>query len=161
MGTLRELEKSIHADIPLSLHLKVSVARRERDRIVLAAPFEPNSNHNGTVFGGSLYSVAVLAGWALVSEALEGLNVEYVVIQDAEMKYLEPVSGEFIADACWPSEAEREKFLTTVKRRGLGRASVEVEIRSAEKKCGTLQARFAASQKRQENFSELRKSTAE
>ncbi len=39
-------------------------AADDDEPVVLRAPLAPNANHKGTAFGGSLYSLAVLTGWA-------------------------------------------------------------------------------------------------
>lgn len=40
--------------------------------ITLSAPLGPNHNHAGTGFAGAIYSVCVLAGWALLRHVTEG-----------------------------------------------------------------------------------------
>ena len=57
------LEKRILTDIPLARHIGVRVVEFDGSSLALGAPLAANSNHKGTAFGGSLFSLAVLAGW--------------------------------------------------------------------------------------------------
>ena len=43
---------------------------------VLRAPFAPNANYKGTAFGGSLFCVAVLTGWAWATRYHRGTRAE-------------------------------------------------------------------------------------
>ena len=51
----------LHTHIPISKAMGVEVVERSEAAITLSAPFAPNINHQGTVFGGSIASVATLA----------------------------------------------------------------------------------------------------
>jgi len=48
-----ELESYLHAHIPLTRAMQVSVVSVEPDSVLLSAPLAPNTNHRDTVFGGS------------------------------------------------------------------------------------------------------------
>lgn len=102
--TPRELETYLHAHIPLSLAMQVSVEEASPQLVVLAAPLLPNTNHRGTVFGGSASALAILAAWALLHTRLtaEGYNTR-LVIQRNTMSYEQPIVGHFTARALVPS----------------------------------------------------------
>ena len=51
----------------LAKHIGIVVESADDSAVVLRAPLAPNANYKGTAFGGSLYSVAVLTGWAWVT----------------------------------------------------------------------------------------------
>lgn len=146
MSALENLEKAIHADIPIAGEMGVRVREASASHVCLAAPLAPNTNHKSTAFGGSVYSVAVLSCWALVSRSLEewGLAVDYVVVQDGHMEYTVPVSGDFEAESSWSSEREAARFRTMLIKKGLARASLKSTVRSQGRDCATLEARFAA-----------------
>src|SRR5690606_33240492 len=59
-----ETEAFLHAKIPLARAMGVRVERCDSEGLVLTAPLEPNHNHLGTAFGGSLAALATLAGYA-------------------------------------------------------------------------------------------------
>jgi len=120
------LEARILADIPLARHIGVRVLSANEESVVLAAALGSNSNHKGTAFGGSLFSLAVLAGWGLLSVKLERAGVPgEIVIQDTQIHYLRPVTGDFTARAVAPDAAEFERLVRTLERRGRGRIGVK------------------------------------
>src|ERR1700722_9348070 len=58
------LQDMIGREFLLAKHIGVVVESADDDAVVLRAPLAANANHQGTAFGGSLYSLAVLSGWA-------------------------------------------------------------------------------------------------
>lgn len=126
------LQARILADIPLARHIGVRVLAAGDDSVVLAAALGANSNHKGTAFGGSLFSLAVLAGWGLLSLKLERARVPgEIVIQETEVKYLRPVTGDFTARALAPEASEFERLVRTLERRGRGRIGVRCVVEHA------------------------------
>jgi thioesterase domain-containing protein len=120
------LQDRILADIPLARHIGVRVLAGGEDSVVLAAALGSNSNHKGTAFGGSLFSLAVLAGWGLLSVKLEHAGVAgEIVIQETQVNYLRPVTGDFTARAVAPDAIEFERLLRTLQRRGRGRIGLK------------------------------------
>lgn len=135
----------MHAEIPLTRHIDVRIGPYEPDALTLSAPLAANSNHKGTAFGGSLFSLAVLAGWGLLALKLEEhhLNAE-LVIQDSHVEYLAPVRGDFTARATLPEASEFDRFLRTLERRGKARIRVTVVITHGETQVVRFDGTFAA-----------------
>lgn len=140
------LEEAIHKDIPIAKSMGVKVRAASSAHVTIAAPLAPNTNHKSTAFGGSVFSVAVLSCWALVSKALEewGFQVDYVVVQDGHMEYTFPVGSDFEAESSWASEREANRFKSMLEKKGLARATLRSVVRSQGRECATLEARFAA-----------------
>lgn len=142
--TAADLEKRILTDIALARHIGVRVVEFDSRSLVLGAPFASNSNHKGTAFGGSLFSLAVLAGWGLLTVKLHEHGVEgELVIQDSRVSYLAPVTGELIARAALPAEPELEKFLRAVDRYRKGRIRLHVAIENAGREAVRFEGTFA------------------
>lgn len=139
------LQARILSEFALARHLGVVVESADDHGLVLSAPLPPNANHKGTAFGGSLFSVAVLAGWAWVARdlALAGLAAD-AVIQESTMRYLTPVAGTLRARLVAPSAAQSEKFRKMLKRAGRGRICLEVKIRQGETVATEFEGVFAA-----------------
>ena len=96
----QDLEAVLREEIPLTQAMGLRVAEASLARVVLAAPLEPNHNHKRTAFGGSLYSLAVLAGWSLLWIRLRDAGLDgHVVIAKSEAEYLRPVIEELVATA--------------------------------------------------------------
>jgi thioesterase domain-containing protein len=133
------LQARIEREFPLARHLSISVDAAHDDAVVLRAPLTPNANHKGTAFGGSLFCVSVLTGWAWASRYIEarGLNAD-AVIQESTIRYLKPVNGEFRGTLKAPPPEHLGKFLKMLARSGRGRIRLHVEIHDGQ----TLAARF-------------------
>jgi thioesterase domain-containing protein len=65
-GALARLTASLHAQIPLTAFLGISIAALGPARVALAAPLSPSRNHRGTAFGPGVFTVAGLAPWLLL-----------------------------------------------------------------------------------------------
>jgi thioesterase domain-containing protein len=143
---LENFEQDIYRDIPLSLHLGVKVAEANMDHVRFLAPLEPNRNHQGMAFGGSVHAVAVLSCWALMTQALKSLavEIEYVVVQDTNIKYLRPITADFEAHASWSNPDAKAKFFETLSRKGLGRVEVQSDVYCNGTLCAHLSGRFVA-----------------
>ncbi|MES2855168.1 MAG: YiiD C-terminal domain-containing protein, partial [Bdellovibrionota bacterium] len=123
-----DLTKQMHEKIPLSKAMEVRIEKVSESGVILSAPLAPNINHKKTAFGGSVHSAAVLSCWALVTEVVKDFDVDYVVIQDSEIDYVEPVDGDFTAESSWVKSGDREKFIETLEKRGLARATLIAEV---------------------------------
>ena len=60
------LELFLHEMIPLAKAMGVGVEVSDERALVLTAPKEQNKNSLNTAFGGSLVSIATLAGYGVV-----------------------------------------------------------------------------------------------
>jgi thioesterase domain-containing protein len=106
---------------------------------VLRAPFAPNTNYKGTAFGGSLFSLAVLAGWAWATRHLAARQIDAdVVIQESTVRYLAPANGELRAVLEAPAAGTAQKFRRMLERAGRGRIRLQVGVFDGK----TLATRF-------------------
>ena len=125
MSRLDDFQQRIHHVIPLTHAMGAELLHYDGRQLLVRAPLDPNRNHQGTGFGGAVYSVAVLAAWGLIELAVEDAGVEgTVVIQSGSMDYGLPVDSDFFALCQLPEATEWERFLTMLKRRGRARASL-------------------------------------
>ena len=139
------LQNRIVGEFTLAKHIGIVVESADDDAVVLSAPLAPNANYKGTAFGGSLYSVAVLTGWAWVTRylAARGLAAD-AVIQESSVRFLAPVLGALRASAAAPSEAQIEKFRKMLQRAGRGRIRLRVEINHGDTVAALFEGVFAA-----------------
>jgi len=123
------LQRRIVGEFAVAKHMGIVVESADDSAVVLRAPLAPNANHKRTAFGGSLYSVAVLAGWAWATRYLASRGVAAdAVIQESTMRFLAPVEGELRATAAAPSEVQIDKFRKMLQRAGRGRIRLRVEV---------------------------------
>jgi thioesterase domain-containing protein len=135
----RRLEQLWADGIPLSSAMAVEIRRLDEHRLELAAPLEPNRNHMGTAFGGSLQGVATLAGWGVTLVAAGDDGARHVVIREAQMRFSAPVAGPIEAQAQMPAAAALAAFQSALAERGRARLTVPVTIRGPD---DTIAARF-------------------
>jgi thioesterase domain-containing protein len=143
------LQNRIAVEFALAKHIGLAVESADDAAVVLRAPLEPNANYKGTAFGGSLYSLAVLTGWAWVTRYLAARGVAAdAVIQDSHTRFLVPVKGELRARATAPPAAQIDKFRKMLQRAGRGRFRVCVEIHYGEVPATLFEGVFAAAIRR-------------
>jgi thioesterase domain-containing protein len=145
------LQDLIDREITLAKHMAVVVESADDDSMILRAPLAPNDNHKGTAFGGSLYSLSVLTGWAWVTRCLatHQLDAE-AVIQQSSMRFLVPVHGELRACIEVPAAATVDKFLKMLRRAGRGRIRLSVHMHEGLALATVFDGLFAAAMRRWE-----------
>ncbi|MFL6682181.1 MAG: YiiD C-terminal domain-containing protein [Burkholderiaceae bacterium] len=140
-----ELEAYLHAHIPLSAAMQVSVRDVDADGVTLAAPLAPNINHRETVFGGSASAVAILAAWSLLHTRMqsEGLHVR-LVIQSNTMDYDKPIFGAFTARSSLAEPDQWPRFMRMLARMRRARLRVNSVLESDGAVVGRLTGEFVA-----------------
>jgi thioesterase domain-containing protein len=139
------LQNRIDSEFALARHIVIVVESADDAAVVLRAPLAPNANYKGTAFGGSLYSLAVLAGWAWVTRhlAARGMAAD-AVIQESSMRFLAPVEGELRATAGAPSGDQIDKFYKMLQRAGRGRIRLRVDMDYDQAPATIFEGVFAA-----------------
>jgi len=123
------LTQTFHHQIPLTRTIGLQALRTEESEVVLRAPLQPNLNHKHTAFGGSLNSVAVLAGWGWLWCAVQRMGKRAtIVIHESRMHYDRGVDADFVARCTSPGPAELARFERSFGRRGRGRLRLDVEV---------------------------------
>ncbi len=126
---LKVAEEYLYDHIPITRHLRVSVTCYDGQSINLSAPLSPNINHRGTVFGGSLVTVAILAGWTILHLKLMSVNLNCrLVIQKSMMDFKKPVFSDFTAKCVLPDQDEWTKFKNALIQKGKARLDLVSEI---------------------------------
>lgn len=138
-----EIEAFLHEKIPLAQAMGVRVEACDAEAFVLTAPLEPNHNHLGTAFGGSLAALATLTGYACLWHALDDRDA-HVVIRRSELDYRHPVRGMLRAVCQRPAENRLADFRATFARAGKARISLEVMIEEGGRDCLHFRGEFVA-----------------
>lgn len=128
---VRELEKLLQGEIPLAAFMQIELERYDADELRLAAPLEPNRNHKGTGFGGSLAAMATVTGWCFAQLKLReaGRDAELVIYR-SDMRYRRPVTSRLVSRCPAPPAEDLERFHRDLDRHG--RASLELEVELLE-----------------------------
>ena len=145
------LQNRIVREFALAKHIGIVVESADDDAVVLRAPLATNANYKGTAFGGSLYALAVLTGWAWLTRfiAASDINAD-AVIQESSMQFLLPVKGDLRAVIAPPADADIDKFRKLLLRAGRGRIRLRVEMHQSGRLAAVFDGLFAAAMRRQE-----------
>jgi len=127
------LQQVLHRDIPLTREMGLEVLGWQQQCLRLQLPLAPNVNHKSTMFGGSLYCAAVLAGWGWLHLRLRELGIDdgHIVIQEGQVSYPLPVNGAAVACCPAPEDQAWERFLALYRRRGRARLTLETRVCNA------------------------------
>ncbi|MES2595041.1 MAG: thioesterase domain-containing protein [Verrucomicrobiota bacterium] len=140
---LRETENFLHEQIPLTHAMGVSVESWDGQRLVLQAPLEPNHNHLGTAFGGSLSALTTLAGYCLLWLML-GDRQAHIVVRESTIRYRSPVRGALRAVCIRPAEAEMAAFHGKFTEAGRASLTLKSNIEEEGRVCVEFEGRFVA-----------------
>ena len=128
MSDREQLQELIRSTIPLSEFMQFEIGELTPTSIRTLAPLQTNINVHGTAFAGSLYSLAMLTAWALISHCLQqhALEAELVAAR-ADIRYRKPVTGPIACQALL-EPAQIEAFIGQLQARGRARTEVEVIV---------------------------------
>lgn len=123
------LEQYLRDKIPLAGAMQIRVIRSDAAAVVVRAPLEPNHNHLGTAFGGSLGAVATLAAYGLLLLLVQEAEVAaQLVVRDSRLRYRAPVRGDFSASCQRPPKPQVDRFLSDLHAFGKGRLQLEATV---------------------------------
>ena len=142
--TKEELYKKLTKDIPLTQHLGFEIIEASAEKVHLRARLKENTNHKSTAFGGSIYTLAVLAAYSLVYLGLDKENIKTnnIVIQKGEIKYLKPVTADFDVICEFNKPELYQKFFYCLDRWRKVRELMKVQVLCQGKVCAQLDGVF-------------------
>ena len=142
------VERYLHQQIPLSLHMGVQVTACDKAGVRLTAPLAPNVNHMGTVFGGSASAVAMICGWSLVYARIADLPFDTgLVIRRNHMEFDSPIDSDFTAWCAAPGGDTLARFDTALSDQGKSRLELSVEVLIGERRAATFVGVYVARRK--------------
>ena len=127
------LELFLHEMIPLAKAMGVGVEVSDDRALVLTAPKEQNKNSLNTAFGGSLVSLATLAGYGVVWELMRDENasnkpVWHIVVKESRAAYRRPVLGDLRAICERPAQAAIAEFKEALARYGKAKLKLKAHV---------------------------------
>ena len=143
MSRARQIQELLHSKIPITRAMGVKVEDYDGERLVLSAPLEPNVNHLGTAFGGSLHALAVLSGYGLLWLELQETE-SHIVIRASSISYERPVQGEIRAICVRPNEEALAEFKKSFQQKGKARISLTAIIEDRGHTAVRFQGTFVA-----------------
>ena len=127
------LELFLHEMIPLAKAMGVGVEVSDDRALTLRAPKEQNKNSLNTAFGGSLVSLATLAGYGVVWELMKNEKgadkTEWrIVVKESRAAYRKPVLGDLRAICERPAHAAISEFKEALARYGKAKLKLKASI---------------------------------
>jgi len=117
--------------------------------LVLTAPKEQNKNSLNTAFGGSLVSLATLAGYGVVWELMREVKTEkpewHIVVKESRAAYKRPVIGDLRAICERPAQAAIAEFKEALARYGKAKLKLRAAIVEDGNVAVDVQAAFVVS----------------
>lgn len=142
---IARLEQRIQTAIPLAHAAGVRLASGPENTIVARAPLAANGNPHGSVFGGSLYVTALVAGYAQIVLLVEQAAIDAtVVISHAEAEYHRPLYSDIVARPEPVDDKRQARFIKTLHRHGRSRLQLTITVTGDRIRVFDLHARFAA-----------------
>jgi thioesterase domain-containing protein len=133
-----------HEHIPITKQMGIMVLAVDDAQISLLAPHAPNINHRETIFGGSISSLGILAGWALLWAKLQAEETpNRLVIQSSSTNFIKPATDAIVA-SCTCDRAHWQTFYTTLKRHGKARITLNAKTRCGETIVATHTGQYVA-----------------
>lgn len=81
--------------------MEISIVQFDGEQFSTTANMDKNINLHGTMFAGSIYTLATLTGWGMVYLQLKKMGLSGdIVLADANIKYLKPLTHEPLAKVC-------------------------------------------------------------
>ena len=140
-----EFERYLHAQIPLTQAMAISVMRVDDQSVRLRAALAPNLNHQQSAFGGSIATLAITAAWAYVHVRLrrEGC-ASTVVIQRNSVDFLAPARNDIEAYCAAPTVSQWLRFLDVLKRKGKARIDMHAVVEAGDLLVARFEGRYIA-----------------
>ena len=126
-----ELKSYIRGNIPLTDFMDFNIDVLSEYSIKVSVPIKQNGNHYNTAFGGSIATLGILSGWALLHSKIKEEEIKCtLVIKQSTTKYIAPGRTDFEA-ACTDLNIEKwTDFKTTLAREGKSQIILHSELTS-------------------------------
>ena len=146
LADLLAAEQFLRGRIPLTRAMDVRVVPHPGG-FAIAAPVAPNHNHLQTAFGGSINSVATLAGYTLLWLELRDCAAN-LVVRESSIRFLRPIR-ETIRAVCLPVTAENlTAFRERLSRDGKAHFAVRVRVEEHGELAAEFHGTFVATLER-------------
>lgn len=140
------LENLIKTEIPITNHFKFKIEEYKNNSIKISAPLNQNKNDKDIGFAGSIFSIAVLAGWGLLTLKFKEENINAkVAINKGNIFYKKPVQDDFIS-LCRINDEDWLKLKKSVLDNSSGKIKLKIGIYEKGKDhiLAELEAKFYA-----------------
>lgn len=133
-----ELERTWHESIPISEQMGVTLFQYTGRTLETRASLNKNINLHGTMFAGSIFSLATLTGWGMIYLQLKEKQLRgEIVLGDGNIHYHKPVTSQ-------PKGVCHYEYMTAdfdaLKQGRKCRVDMKIEIRDGDRAVAELTA---------------------
>ena len=126
----RELVTSLEKIIGIINKMGIRIEEYERGFVKLRLPKEPNINHVGTVYAGSLFSLSDYAGGILFSTCFDTTRY-FPILKETTIKFMRLATTDMTVEASFSLE-ELERLEKEANQTGKANCTKELELKDAE-----------------------------
>ncbi len=134
---LKELEKKLHIQIPLTKYMKLGIKEIKEDTLITTAPLKENINDKGTGFAGSLSTLVTISAWCVCF--LESYKLGYkkamIAIIKSDTSYKVPITKDLKCKTFLPTKEQIEILKKKLENKASASLKVKSQIVEDEKVC--------------------------
>ena len=124
-----DLKAFVERKIPFVERMGLRALELRRGYVKLAAPYEGNENHIGTLYAGALFTLAEIPGGALFLTSFDAERF-YPVVKEMTLRFLKPAITDVTVDLSLADE-DISRIQAEAEQAGKAEFSLEGEIRDA------------------------------
>lgn len=147
----QKIHQFVEENLPLIRASQAKLIGYDEDFLSIQAPLVLNHNDHGTAFGGSIFNLALFAGWSSVYLAsVDHIEKPAIVVRDAQIRYRHPFNEPDIIARCkQPLPRQWHTFIEHYKHTGKTSITMSSTLTSGETECARLEAVFVLLNKSQ------------
>lgn len=124
-----DLKAFVEKKVPFVERMGLRALELRRGYVKLAAPYEGNENHIGTLYAGALFTLAEIPGGALFLTSFDAERF-YPVVKEMTLRFLKPAITDVTVDLSLADE-DIARIQTEVEQAGKAEFLLEGEISDA------------------------------
>lgn len=141
----KEFQEFLCEKIPILKAIQFDVLEINSCKVKLRAKLEPNKNHMGIAFAGSINTLMTLCGWSSVYANISEIDSDAkIVLQKSSVRYIAPIKNDFTAECILQNEDEKNDFFKMYNKRGKSKLEVKVRCYDKETLCAEFQGKYVA-----------------
>lgn len=118
---------ALFASVPILTHMGIKIEHYQRGAVKLCLPCAANVNHLGTIYAGSLFSLAETIGGVLFSTLFD--FKDYVpVVAKFDIKFIKPALTDVTVEASF-NQDEIKRLETELKTTGTARFALALTLK--------------------------------
>jgi thioesterase domain-containing protein len=127
---LEKLKKPLAEGIPAVQRTGIEVLELDVGYVKMSMPFEPNINHVGIMYAGSLFTLAELPGGAIFASAFDSKRF-YPIVKDMHLRFRRPAKTDITVEVRM-SQEEIDEIQARADKDGKADYSWECELKDAD-----------------------------